>query len=76
MQIALKTTNNFVFIIDEKDYDRVMEKRWCYDRGQRTLYSVESDKKGVVCLNKWLTGNNRTRHFNNNPLDFRRENLL
>lgn len=76
MHVAFSTTNNYIVIIDEQDYPKVSEKRWYCDQRNRTVHSIEPKKVGVITLNKYLTGNKRTRHYNNNPLDFRRSNLL
>ena len=68
--IAFTTTNNYLVIVDEADYEKIKDTAWLFNQGY-----VKTSRPPHKNLNVVITGNKINRHLNRNPLDFRRENI-
>ena len=76
MSVAFVSTNGYVLIVDATDYPRVSGVNW-YVNPKRGYVTNSSNRGRRVHLNQFITGGTgRHSHRNNNPLDFRRENIV
>ena len=71
----LQLTQKKIAIIDEADFDRCFEHRWCLSKG----YAASTINKKQIRLHRFLLNVNdpliEVDHINGNPLDNRRCNL-
>lgn len=78
MEISL--TKGKTSIIDEEDYERVIQHKWCAsDSGNGIFYGYRKNNGKTVLLHRFIMNVSdksiEVDHKNNNPLDNRKSNL-
>ena len=75
----IKLTQGYVALVDDEDYDRVNQFKWCYNHGYATRNIRKEDgKRTLQALHTFKNQppeGMRTDHINKDTLDNRKENL-
>ncbi len=76
---TIPLTQGKVAIVDDEDYDYLMQWKWHYDRGYaRRKYRIDGNKTKGIFLHRVINKTPKslfTDHINGNKLDNRKENL-
>jgi hypothetical protein len=48
------TNSNLVALVDDEDYERVMQYKWCVDRGRKTFYAKAWVKGKVTRMHRFI----------------------
>ncbi len=79
----IKLSQGKVALVDDKDYERVNQYKWCYQRcvrpsGEYQGYAIKSLHPGQMRMHRFIIGAKKGEevdHINGNKLDNRRKNL-
>jgi len=74
----IKLTQGFKTLVDDEDYDKLLEYSWHVHRGRNTRYAVRSSHNKTIRMHREIlrvSPDERIDHINRNGLDNRRCNL-
>ncbi len=79
----IKLSQGKVALVDDEDYERVNQYKWCYQRcvrpsGEYQGYAIKSLHPGQMRMHRFIIGAKKGEevdHINGNKLDNRRKNL-
>lgn len=76
---VIELTKGYAAIVDDEDFERVAQWRWCALVGKYTVYAMRnSGKKGFIYMHRFLMNapsGAEVDHKNGNGIDNRRTNL-
>ena len=75
---AISLTQGYSAIIDDEDYDKLMQYKWCYNLGYASRSLKKENKKITIFMHRVVLDtpeNMYTDHISGNELDNRRGNL-
>ena len=79
MAREIQLTQGKVAIVDDEDYERVMQHKWCAVQSYRTWYATTNIKINgqytIKAMHQLIRGKNGTDHIDGDGLNNRRNNL-
>ena len=68
-------TQGKVALVDDEDFEKVTQFKWCAVRDRKTWYAVRRIGRGLMRMHQFISGISGADHKNHNGLDNQRDNL-